>query len=59
MTLIENGDRVPAGRRPKFGISRYFLIVSTTWVFGLPCAVFTVVKRPVPALRPILDPFAI
>lgn len=29
------------------------LIVSTTWVFGLAFAVFTVVKRPVRALRPI------
>jgi hypothetical protein len=31
------------------------LIVSTTWVFGLSFAVFTVVKRPVRALRPIFD----
>src|SRR5690606_35396088 len=29
------------------------LIVSTTWVLGLAFAVFTVVKRPVRALRPI------
>lgn len=28
-------------------------MVSTTWVCGLLVAIFTVVKRPVPAFRPI------
>lgn len=30
-------------------------MVSTTWVLGCCCAFFTVVKKPVPASRPILD----
>ena len=36
-------------------IPYFFLIVSTTWVFGLFCAFFTVVNCPVSALRPIFD----
>ena len=36
-----------------FGFDGGRLMVSTTAPFLLPCADFTVVKRPVPALRPI------
>jgi hypothetical protein len=62
--LVNNS---PADEKSKRAVQRYrgtaapkkpnylgFLIVSTTWVAGLLCAVFTDVERPVPAFMPIL-----
>ncbi|WP_412030482.1 hypothetical protein [Deinococcus yunweiensis] len=53
----EQHDDQPTAHRRIHTISYFFggfgLVVSTTCVFGLLVAVFTVVKRPVDALRPI------